>query len=258
VTLAEKLLAPGAPPVPIAPVAPVAPLVPVAPVAPVALSGRRKSGRESAAARAARAGEILARLQAAYPGSHCALDHSSALELLVATILSAQCTDVRVNLVTPALFAACPTPAHYAAIPIGELEALIQSTGFFRNKAKSLRGLGRALIERHGGEVPQNMAELVELPGVGRKTANVVLGNAFATNEGVVVDTHVGRLARRLGLSRATDPVKVEHDLMPLFPRADWTQLSHLLIDHGRRICNARKPLCASCFLADICPSAAV
>ncbi|MEO7793971.1 MAG: endonuclease III [Thermoanaerobaculia bacterium] len=200
---------------------------------------------------------MLTRLKAAYPGSHCALDHSSPLELLVATILSAQCTDVRVNLVTPALFAACPTAAHYAAIPIAQLEALIQSTGFFRNKAKSLQGLGRALLERHGGEVPRTMAELVLLPGVGRKTANVVLGNAFGINDGVVVDTHVGRLSGRLRLSRATDPVKVERDLMPLFPQPDWTQLSHLLIDHGRGVCKARKPRCASCFLADLCPSAA-
>jgi endonuclease-3 len=205
-----------------------------------------------------RAGEILARLKAAYPDAHCALDHRNALELVVATVLSAQCTDVRVNLVTPALFAACPTAAHYAQIPLENLEAFIQSTGFFRNKAKSLQGLGRALVERHGGEVPRTMEELVRLPGVGRKTANVVLGNAFGLNEGVVVDTHVGRLAGRLGLSRATDPVKIEQDLMPLFPRADWTLLSHLLIDHGRRICNARKPLCASCFLADLCPSAQV
>ena len=212
--------------------------------------------RESAAARAARATEILARLKTAYPGAHCALDHHNALELVVATVLSAQCTDVRVNLVTPGLFAACPTAAHYAAIPMEELEAMIQSTGFFRNKAKSLQGLGRALVERHGGEVPRTMAELVQLPGVGRKTANVVLGNAFGLNEGVVVDTHVGRLSGRLGLTRATDPVKIEQDLMPLFPRADWTLLSHLLIDHGRKICNARKPLCASCPLADLCPSA--
>ena len=175
---------------------------------------------------------------------------------MVATVLSAQCTDVRVNMVTPALFAACPTAAHYAQLPVENLEAFIQSTGFFRNKAKSLQGLGRALVERHGGEVPRTMEELVQLPGVGRKTANVVLGNAFAMNEGVVVDTHVGRLAGRLGLTRATDPVKIEQDLMPLFPRADWTLLSHLLIDHGRKICNARKPLCASCFLADLCPSA--
>jgi endonuclease-3 len=226
---------------------------PTAPSTPRPARARR--GRESASARAARASEILARLKAAYPDAHCALDYRSPLELLVATILSAQCTDVRVNLVTPALFAACPTAADYAEIAPERLEALIASTGFFRNKAKSLRGMGRTLVERHGGEVPRTLTELVELPGVGRKTANVVLGNAFATNEGVVVDTHVGRLSRRLGFSRATDPVKVEQDLMPLFPRSDWTLVSHLLIDHGRRICNARKPLCARCFLADICPS---
>ena len=219
-------------------------------------SPRAKRPREPAAERAARAGEILKRLKTAYPEAHCALDHRNALELVVATVLSAQCTDVRVNLVTPALFATCPTAAHYAQIPLENLEALIQSTGFFRNKAKSLQGLGRALVLRHGGEVPRSMAELVKLPGVGRKTANVVLGNAFGMNEGVVVDTHVGRLAGRLGLTRATDPVKIEQDLAPLFPRADWTLLSHLLIDHGRKICNARKPLCASCFLADLCPSA--
>ncbi len=221
-----------------------------------AASPRPKRRRESAAVLAARSADILARLKTAYPAAHCALNHRSALELLVATILSAQCTDVRVNLVTPALFATCPTAAHYAAIPRDELEALIQSTGFFRNKAKSLSGLGRALVLRHGGEVPRSMAELVALPGVGRKTANVVLGNAFAMNDGIVVDTHVGRLAGRLGLSKASDPVKIEQDLMPLFPREDWTLLSHLLIDHGRKICNARKPLCATCFLADLCPSA--
>jgi endonuclease-3 len=224
----------------------------------VTLARPAKRARESATARAARAGEILQRLKSAYPEAHCALDHKSPLELVVATVLSAQCTDVRVNMVTPALFAACPTAAHYAEISTGELEGLIQSTGFFRNKAKSLQGLGRALVERHCGEVPRTMDELVQLPGVGRKTANVVLGNAFGVNEGVVVDTHVGRLAGRLGLSRATDPVKIELDLMPLFPREDWTLLSHLLIDHGRKICNARKPLCANCFLADICPSAQV
>jgi len=157
--------------------------------------------------------------------------------------------------VTPALFATCPTAAHYAGIPTEELEALIQSTGFFRNKARSIQGLGRALVERHGGQVPRTMAELVQLPGVGRKTANVVLGNAFGMNEGVVVDTHVGRLAGRLALTKAIDPVKIEQDLMPLFSREDWTLLSHLLIDHGRKICNARKPLCQDCVLAGLCPS---
>ena len=211
--------------------------------------------RESAAARALRSRKILRRLRAAYPEARCALEHRSALELLVATILSAQCTDVRVNLVTPALFARCPTAADYAAIPPPELEALIRSTGFFRNKAKSLVGLGRALVERHGGEVPRTMAELVALPGVGRKTANVVLGNAFGTNEGVVVDTHVMRLARRLGLTRSDDPVRIERDLMPLFPRPAWALLAHLLIAHGRRVCRAPRPRCAECRLADLCPS---
>jgi endonuclease-3 len=211
--------------------------------------------RESAAARRARAGELLARLEREYPDARTALEHTDALELLVATILSAQCTDERVNRVTPALFARCPTAADYAAIPTSELEALIQSTGFFRNKARSLQGLGRALVERHGGEVPASMAALTALPGVGRKTANVVLGNAFGINEGIVVDTHVGRLARRLGLTREDDPVQAERDLMPLFPREQWALLAHLLIFHGRAVCKAPRPRCAGCALADLCPS---
>ena len=216
------------------------------------------AGRESAAARKARTAELLKRLRRAYPDTRCALDHRDPLQLLVATILSAQCTDVRVNLVTPALFARCPTAADYAAIPTAELEALIQSTGFFRNKAKSLQGLGAALVAEHGGRVPRSMAALVRLPGVGRKTANVVLGNAFGDNEGVVVDTHVDRLAHRLKLSAGRNPEAVERDLMALVPRADWTLWSHLLIDHGRKVCNARKPRCAECALADLCPSAEV
>ena len=206
-----------------------------------------------------RAGEVLARLAATYPEAHCALHFRNPLELTVATILSAQCTDVRVNLVTPALFARCPTAADYATIPLPELEELIRSTGFFRNKAKSIRGLGKALLEKHDGEVPRTMAELVALPGVGRKTANVVLGNAFDKNEGIVVDTHIGRLARRLRFTRftgAVDPVKIERDLIPLFPREKWTLLAHLLIAHGRALCSARKPRCGECPLADLCPSA--
>ncbi|MCM2268479.1 MAG: endonuclease III [Thermoanaerobaculia bacterium] len=199
---------------------------------------------------------MLARLEGAYPQARCALDHRSPLELLVATILSAQCTDARVNLVTPDLFRRCPSPADYAAIPLPELEALIRSTGFFRNKAKSLQALGAALVERHGGQVPETMDELVRLPGVGRKTANVVLGNAFGRNEGVVVDTHVGRLAGRLGLTRESDPVKVERDLMPLFPRSEWARLAHLLIAHGRQVCKAPRPRCGECVLAELCPSA--
>ena len=217
---------------------------------------RRPRGGESAAARRARAAEILARLAGAYPAARCALDHRDPLELLVATILSAQCTDARVNQVTPALFRRCPTAADYAAIPAGELEALVRPTGFFRNKARSLKALGAALVERHDGDVPSTMEELVALPGVGRKTANVVLGNAFGKNEGIVVDTHVGRLARRLALTRETDPVRVERDLEPLFPRAEWARLAHLLIAHGRRVCRAPRPRCAECSLAELCPSA--
>ena len=217
---------------------------------------RRPRGGESAAARRARAAEILARLARAYPAARCALDHRDPLELLVATILSAQCTDARVNQVTPALFRRCPKAADYAAIPADELEALVRPTGFFRNKARSLKALGAALVERHDGDVPSTMEELVALPGVGRKTANVVLGNAFGKNEGIVVDTHVGRLARRLGLTRETDPVRVERDLEPLFPRAEWARLAHLLIAHGRRVCRAPRPRCAECSLAELCPSA--
>jgi endonuclease-3 len=214
--------------------------------------------RESAADRRRRAGEILERLEREYPDAHCALAHRDPLELLVATILSAQCTDARVNQVTPALFARCPRAADYAAIPISELEGLVRSTGFFRNKARSLQGLGAALVERHDGQVPATMAELVALPGVGRKTANVVLGNAFGKNEGVVVDTHVARLARRLGLSRELSPERIERDLMPLFPRDSWALLAHLLIFHGRRICKAPRPRCADCVLAELCPSAEI
>jgi len=173
----------------------------------------------------------------------------------VATILSAQCTDIRVNMVTPALFARCPTAADYAAIPQEELEPLIHSTGFYRNKAKSIRTMGAALVEHHEGEVPQTMSELSALPGVGRKTANVVLGNAFQINEGVVVDTHVGRLSLRLGLTTNHDPVKVEHDLGKLFPREEWCDLSHWLIWHGRRRCKARNPDCKECELRTLCPS---
>jgi len=191
-----------------------------------------------------------------YPEAHCELDFKSPLELLVATILSAQCTDVRVNMVTKSLFKRCKSAADYAGIPQVELEEIIRSTGFYRNKAKSLRGMGEALVERHGGKVPQTMAELSAIPGAGRKTANVVLGNAFDINEGVVVDTHVGRLSLRLGLTTNTDPVKVEQDLMKLFPKEKWTLLSHWLIWHGRRRCKARNPDCDECELRALCPSA--
>lgn len=205
-----------------------------------------------------RAREIYDRLAEHYPDAHCALDFKSPYQLLVATILSAQCTDKRVNMVTPALFKRYRTPAAMADADPAELEDMIKSTGFFRNKAKSLLGMSRALVERHRGKVPQELEELVELPGVGRKTANVVLGNAFDKNEGVVVDTHVGRVSERLGLTRETDPVKIEQDLMRLYPRERWTILAHLLIEHGRRICVARRPKCEECFLNDICPSSRV
>jgi endonuclease-3 len=201
--------------------------------------------------------EILEReLPEIYPDAHCELDFKNPLELLVATILSAQCTDVRVNMVTKSLFKRCKSAADYAGIPQEELEEIIRSTGFYRNKAKSLRGMGEALVERHGGKVPKTMEELSAIPGAGRKTANVVLGNAFDINEGVVVDTHVGRLSLRLGLTTKTDPVKVEQDLMKLFPKEKWTLLSHWLIWHGRRRCKARNPDCHECELRSLCPSA--
>jgi endonuclease-3 len=200
--------------------------------------------------------ELLKRLPAIYPDAHCELDYSNPLELLVATILSAQCTDKRVNLVTKDLFQRCRTAADYAAIPQEDLEALIRSTGFYRNKAKNLRAMGAALLAKHGGEVPSTLEALAALPGAGRKTANVVLGNAFNKNEGVVVDTHVGRLSQRLGLTTFTDPVRIEQELIKLFPRDSWTLLSHWLIFHGRRRCPARKPDCPNCELRDICPSA--
>ena len=203
------------------------------------------------------AAEYHRRLRAVYPDAHCALHHRDPYELLVATILSAQCTDVRVNLVTPALFARYPDAAALARADRGDVETLIQSTGFFRNKAKSLEGMARALVERHGARVPRTMDELTALPGVGRKTANVILGNAFGVNDGIVVDTHVARLSKRMGLTRETDPVKIERALMPLFPTAEWTMLSHLLIAHGRRVCDAKKPKCGECVLNDLCPSAA-
>ena len=204
------------------------------------------------------ASTIYQRLGAAYPDAHCALDFTTPFQLLVATILSAQCTDKRVNMVTPVLFKRYPTPADLASAKTEELEEIIKSTGFFRNKAKSLIGMATAVAERHGGAIPGEMDELVKLPGVGRKTANVILGNAFQKNEGVVVDTHVSRLSHRLGLTKETDAVKIENDLMPLFPREQWTMLSHLLIEHGRQVCDAKRPKCEICTLNDICPSSLV
>jgi endonuclease-3 len=223
---------------------------------------RKSAAKKKAPRRAARratpeiAAEYYGRLRTAYPHAHCALNHRNAYELLVATILSAQCTDVRVNMVTPALFAKYPDAGALADADRGELETLIKSTGFFRNKSKSLIGMARAVTEQHDGNVPRTMDELTALPGVGRKTANVVLGNVFGINDGIVVDTHVARLSKRMGLTRDTDPVKIERALMPLFPRDEWTMLSHLLIEHGRRICDAKKPKCGECVLADLCPSA--
>ena len=205
-----------------------------------------------------RAAEIYRRLAEHYPNAHCALDFNAPFQLLVATILSAQCTDKRVNMVTPALFKRYRTPAAMAEAKPEELEEMIKSTGFFRNKTKSLLAMSRAVAEEHSGRVPDSIEALVKLPGVGRKTANVVLGNAYDKNEGVVVDTHVGRVSARLGLTKETDPVKVEQDLVKLFPREQWTMLAHLLIEHGRRICEARRPKCEACFLNDICPSSQV
>jgi endonuclease-3 len=193
-------------------------------------------------------------LAVAYPDAHCELNFRSPLELLVATILSAQCTDKRVNEVTPAVFARYPDAAAYAAADRATLEDLIRPTGFFRAKTNSLIRLGQTLVERHDGQVPRRLRELVELPGVGRKTANVVLGNAFGV-PGITVDTHFGRLSRRFGWTEETDPVKVEHEVGALFPKTEWTVLSHRLIWHGRRICHSRRPACGACPVARWCPS---
>ena len=195
-------------------------------------------------------------MKAEYPDARTELDWSNSLELLVATILSAQTTDVQVNRVTESLFSKYRTAEDYADSNPDELEEDIRPTGFYRNKARSLRAMASALVEEHGGEVPRTMSELVALPGVGRKTANVVLGNAFDVNEGIVVDTHVRRVSGRLGLTESRDPVKIEKELMRLVPEGDWTIFSHLLILHGRRTCKARKPDCPNCILNDICPSA--
>ena len=208
--------------------------------------------------RSARAKKIIARLKREYPDATCALHHKSALELVVATILSAQCTDARVNIVTPHLFAKYRSAADYAAADPKVFEQEIQSTGFFRNKTRSIIGMAQALVERHGGEVPQTMEELTDLPGVGRKTANVILGTWFQKNEGVVVDTHVQRLTGLLKLRRQDDPVKIEQELMGIVPREDWTWFSHTLIQHGRQVCIARRPRCADCVLNRLCPSSTV
>ena len=229
---------------------------PVKPVKAAKAVRPRKTRRMAPAKQ--RAPEIYARLSAEYPDAKCALDHRNPYELLVATILSAQCTDKRVNMVTPALFARYPDPDAMSRAKPEVLEEMIKSTGFFRNKTKSLLGMSTAVTEQHSGTVPATMEQLVKLPGVGRKTANVVLGNAFDLNEGVVVDTHVGRLSNRLAFSRESDPVKIEQDLIALFPREQWTMLAHLLISHGREICDARRPLCEKCVVNDLCPSSRI
>ena len=218
-------------------------------------TGPRRRAKETAAALKARARKIIARLERAYPDATCALHHATALELLVATILSAQSTDARVNMVTRALFAKYRAAGDYAAADPRVLEQEIHSTGFFRNKTRSIIGMAQALMERHGGRVPDTMEALVGLPGVGRKTANVVLGTWFGKNEGIVVDTHVQRLSTLLGLTREKTPEKIERDLMQLVPRAKWTWFSHTLIQHGRRVCIARRPRCESCVVNRLCPS---
>jgi endonuclease-3 len=215
----------------------------------------RMFSRESKAARKTRTGEIIKRLKREYPDAHCSLTFTNPYELVVATILSAQCTDERVNLVTPVLFKRYPDAESLADARQEDVEEIIRTTGFFRNKAKSLLGMANAVVDRHGGVVPKSMDELVELPGVGRKTANVVLGNAFGINAGVVVDTHVGRVSQRLGLTKETDAVAIENDLIPLVPRDDWTIFSHLLIYHGRAVCRAPTPRQDVCVLCDICPT---
>lgn len=214
--------------------------------------------RESKTARKERAARVYEHLVDEYPDAKCALDYGSPFQLAVATILSAQCTDVRVNMVTPELFRRHPDARSLAGAQQEEVEELIRSTGFFRNKARSLLGMAKAVMEDHGGELPRTMKELAALPGIGRKTANVVLGNAFGIDEGVVVDTHVKRLSGRLGFTAETNPDKIERDLMALFPNETWTMLAHLLIYHGRQVCPARKPRCHECAVSHLCPSSAV
>lgn len=204
------------------------------------------------------AAKVVRRLKADYPIAECALVHDTPLQLLVATILSAQCTDARVNIVTKDLFKKYPTAADLARVPLPELERAVQSTGFFRNKAKNIKACCQMLVEKYDGEVPQDLDALVELPGVGRKTANVVLGTAFGIPTGVVVDTHVGRLSQRLGLTRHKDPVKIERDLIELLPKREWIAFSHRMIYHGRQICVARRPKCEQCSMNKFCPQIGV
>jgi endonuclease-3 len=214
--------------------------------------------RETKKARVARAGEIFDLLAEEYPDAHCELDFADAFQLAVATILSAQTTDVRVNAVTPELFRRYPNARALASAQQEDVEEIVRSTGFFRNKSRNIMGFARGLMERHGGKVPKTMGELAVLPGVGRKTANVILGNAFGIEEGVVVDTHVARLSSRLALTKEEVPEKIERDLMELFPPNRWTVLAHLLIWHGRRVCEARRPRCEACVVSHLCPSSRV
>lgn len=211
--------------------------------------------RETKSQRKERALKIIKLLKRAHPDAHCALNHSNAFELLIATILSAQCTDERVNIVTANLFRKYRQPEDYLKVPDTELQQDIRTTGFFRNKTKSIQGACKVLIEEFNGRVPQTMAELLRVPGAARKTANVVLGVAFGIAEGIVVDTHVSRLSQRLRLTKQKDPGKIEQDLVELVPRKDWIIFSHLLIFHGRRICKARRPLCEACVVEKLCPS---
>jgi endonuclease III len=212
--------------------------------------------KETLSQKRTRTGKLIERLKAAHPDARCSLNYANPLELLVATVLSAQCTDARVNLVTQSLFKKYRTASDYAMVSPGELEEDIKSTGFYRNKAKALRACCAELLARYGGEVPADMAALVQLPGIGRKTANVILGNAFERAEGIVVDTHVRRLGGRLGLTNHSDPDKIEQDLLQVVPREDWIIIGHLLILHGRRVCSARAPKCPVCPVNDLCPSA--
>jgi endonuclease-3 len=217
-------------------------------------SGHRKRAPAGAPNARATAGKVVRALRADYPDASCALEHRSAFQLLVATILSAQCTDQRVNLVTKDLFRRWPTAAEFARVPIGTLEKAVQSTGFFRNKAKNIQACSKELMEKYDGQVPRDMDSLVKLAGVGRKTANVVLGTAFGLATGVVVDTHVARISHRLGLTSQSDPVKIEQDLMRLLPKSEWIDYSHRMIHHGRQVCNARRPVCEKCSMDKFCP----
>ncbi|HEU4436810.1 MAG TPA: endonuclease III [candidate division Zixibacteria bacterium] len=217
-----------------------------------------KTWKETPEEKKKRAKKIIALLTKAYPEAKCSLDHKNPLQLLVATILSAQCTDKRVNLVTPALFARFKTAKAFAEASLPELEKQVRTTGFYRNKAKSLKGLGQALLEKHGGGVPKTMEELIHLPGVGRKTANVVLGTGYGIASGVVVDTHVSRIAARLGLSPESNPEKMEKHLMEVIPKKDWILFPHQIIHHGRAVCKAQRPNCPGCVLNKLCPSSTV